>query len=308
LKNEPHFMQSDELDIQIKVIKEEFGSFAFDDKASGEEDACYKVGGKWFIQNFAAPYFYYNGRIDWQYPYRFLTTQLSVYKDFCNRLIYETTHELKIKRLAKRASATRLNYLYNTMFNLREEGLADFLTRKGSDRLEIDMDGVHKFQLNLGKLTNMKRAKEFWESTLDFGNLTNSGVFYNGRLMCQFIAMSLAKDEHKPYTVIVRNESHVGSSHDLLDKWLSNNDKIYVMNLTKSVLDEAIDMISKTQHYLFIKMYEQACDNLRIGTNNRVITSHIFFNLKKATINVAAEAREERLRKRGFVPVQSPVE
>lgn len=307
LKDNPDFILSDELNIQIKFIRVKDWSYSFetDDEAFDPENACFHAAGTWFIQYIVAPFFYFK-HIEFGAITGLLKHELTHYVDIVKGYLswdINANYENKIKVRARKRSAYCLNYLYNSMFNLREEGLADFYQRKDSPKIDIKMEGIREYNRNMEILTNLrlkKDAERFYQKKVGWDNLTPSGEYTVGRNMCLFIVMYTAKMLKKPYTILVGKDTFYGYEFENLDNLLSTNKLIYISNLSKDVIDEAIKLIRPTAHYYFLKLYEQACDGLDISDDNRAMTQRRFYKLTRAAIANTKAQKSERLKESGF--------
>ena len=313
LKRNQHFIMSNEFYLQIKLIRVKNRSYYFEQqvKASTPEIASYKGAGIWFIEKILAPYIYIRKNnapryIDASIIQRFFVHELGHHIDFVNRyVLFEKEYEGKIKILSRRKSAYCLNYLYTSMFNLREEGLQEFRARVDSlqPRLEINMEGVRMYNSNLGKLTELrlkKDAEKFYEKEIGFENQTPSGEYVNGRVMCTIIALFIAKRRKSSYTLVAGHDKYYWYDFKNLDELLSKNKVIYILGLSKYVIEEAIVWIKPRPHYFFVQLYEYACDDLGISDENRVMTRRRFYHLTKKAVKNAREETRKRLKRNGF--------
>jgi len=160
-----------------------------------------------------------------------------------NYLLFESRYSSKIRRFSQKKSNYSLNYLFNSLFNLREEGFADFMARKNSPKIDISMKGIKEYNRNLVKLVKMTRkakAETFYEKKIGWENLTVSGEYTAGRNMCLFIALSLAKSKRLPYSLVVAGNKQEGYDFPLLDQYLARNKVIYIENLSSFVMNDAI--------------------------------------------------------------------
>jgi hypothetical protein len=243
IKNNLHIIVSDTLSVQIRLIHNSDGSFSYDDEVSDSENACFEGGGRWFLQAIAAP-FTYTKKIDFSYIFRFFLHELTHFVDHMNNyLLFESRYSSKIRRFSQKKSNYSLNYLFNSLFNLREEGFADFMARKNSPKIDISMKGIKEYNRNLVKLVKMTRkakAETFYEKKIGWENLTVSGEYTAGRNMCLFIALSLAKSKRLPYSLVVAGNKQEGYDFPLLDQYLARNKVIYIENLSSFVMNDAI--------------------------------------------------------------------
>jgi len=304
LKNNPHIIVSETLNIQIRLIHNSDGSFSYDDEVSDAENACFEGGGRWFLQAVSAP-FAYTQKIDFSYIFRFFLHELTHFVDHMhNYLLFESKYSSKIRRFSQKKSNYSLNYLFNSLFNLREEGFADFMARKNSPKIDINMKGVKEYNRHLVKLVKITRkakAETFYEKKIGWENLTASGEYTAGRNMCLFIALSLAKSKKLSYSIVAGSQKMEGYDYPLLDRYLAQNKVIYIQNLSSVVMNEAIAQISLYQGFEFIKFYEKACDYLAITEKNRIMTRQRANSLQKMAIEFAVAERQKRLKKKYVV-------
>jgi len=227
-----------------------------------------------------------------------------------------------VQKLAKRKSMYCLNYLYHSMFNLRQEGLADFATRINSQKIEINMTGVRAYNESMRELST-KRLKEegsdLYEQKIGAGNSTPSGEYTNGRTMCVIIAMWIAKRDQKYYTLIESNGvEHADYQFPDLNKYLNNNTIINIKGLNipdgrdkyykdyikvKStwILPKTTNEIIPYTGKKFIKFYEGVCDDLGIKEENRIMTVKRFEDLVNKAIQIGKDYKKQRLEGQGFI-------
>jgi hypothetical protein len=294
LRQQPAFLLSDELNIQIRLIRDPYGAWEYNLEASDIENACFLAGGRWFIQTIAAPFFYFQ-HIDDNYITRFFTHELTHYLDnYSGWDFFEKKFESRIKIFARKKSAYCLNYLYTSVFNLREEGFPDFNARLQFARFDINMEGVRKYNSNLVKLTKLLRKRdsvEFYENNIGWNTLTAQGEYTNGRIMCTTIAMFFSKIENKPYTLTINNSKATSSNFPNLNSILSKNKLIYVSEFSPEILSKAVETLKAKSGYPFVKLYEDACAGLGISDENQVMN---LWRLKKLAVMAIENARQDR--------------
>lgn len=312
LKQRPDFIVSDELNVQVSIIRIPAFSYYFEtvDEDMDPENACFKGAGVWFINNIVAPYFYFN-RIEATTIVRYFAHELTHYKDtVAGVLSWDARYSSKIKNIVGRKSAYSINYLYNSLFNLREEGLADFMARIDSPEMDLSGAAILQYNENIRHLAFMRYKKEaapFYASRIGWENLSPSGEYAIGRNMCLVVAMSVAKIKKAPYRIKIGRDVQSGYDFPRLENWLSSGVTLYVSGLSKEVISAALSEIKSRNHYYFVKLYERACDHLGIRDQNRAMTSHRFFALVNEAKAYAESKRKSRLEQTGFVYSQSDI-
>lgn len=303
LEHNPDFIVSDEFNLQMKLMRIPNRSYYFnyDEKAADPENACFDGAGIWFIQTIAAPFFY-SKHIDFSIIMRYFVHELVHHMDFMTLYTsFESKYKDKIHLLSRKRSAYCLNYLYSSMFNLREEGFADFIARANTV-IDINTVGIREYNKNMVVLTEMSKKLEseaFYVKKIGWENLTTSGEYANGRMMCAVIAMYAAKYVKEPYALSIGKTKLNGYDFNW-NALLSKYDVIFVSELSTKVIAETVRLIQPTAHYSFVQLYEKACDFLNISEDNRIMTARRFYALKKRAEENAIIARIARLRKRGF--------
>ncbi|MBU0615057.1 MAG: hypothetical protein KJ601_03110 [Nanoarchaeota archaeon] len=309
VKQDPTIAQSDELNIQIKFIRVPKWSYSFetDDKGFDPENACYHAAGTWFIQYIVAPYVYL-GKIEFSVVTRYFWHELTHYIDIIKKyLLWDDKYDKKIRKLSRKRSSYCLNYLYNCMFNLREEGLAEFNSRKGSDSINIDMKGIREFNRNMELLTHLrlkKQAEEFYQYKIGWENLTPSGEYAVGRTMCFTVALAVAKRLKKQYKLTVDHQHFYGYDHNL-DIWMTKGNTLTISEMPVQCMDDARELILTKPHYYFLKLYEQSCNVLGISEGNRAMTSRMFYDLTRQAMVNAKKDKIKRLKRRGYAIIES---
>lgn len=326
LKQRPEFILSDELNIQLKFKRIKNWDYSFESSEANlnEENACFYVAGAYFINNIVAPYFYLKS-MEFSSVMRYFLHELTHYVDNVNKILdLEETYEkpnkndmsdMKNKKIRKmniigRKSAYGIYCAYFSLFNLRAEGLAEFVTRSESPEIDIQKKAIYLYNENLKKLAFMRYQKDaslFYDNEIGYNNPTFSGENAVGRNMCLIIALWVAKEMKLKFCVRIGNEKFSGYEFKDLDKILSKEDIIYISKLDEKVIHEAVSRIRQTNHYYFLKIYEKACDHLGISDKNRAMTTRRFYHLVDGA-KKASKARNRRLVKRdGFVYVESDI-
>ena len=158
LRQNPKFIIADPLILQFRLMRVSGRKWYFEymEKISDPSNARFKAAGTWFIQTILAPHAY-SKHVDASIILRYFSHELGHHLDYMNKEFRmwdmqfehnpggETrsfSYEGKIKRLARRSFNQSLNFLYLSMFNLREEGLQDFRARVNSDKVEMSMKGI----------------------------------------------------------------------------------------------------------------------------------------------------------------------
>lgn len=310
LKQRPDFMVSDELNVQISLVRVPAFSYYFEtvDEDMDPENACFRGAGVWFINNIVAPYFYF-GWIESTTIVRYFAHELTHYKDLiAGVLSWDSKYSSKIKNIVGRKSAYSINYLYNSLFNLREEGLAEFMARIDSSEMELSGASFRQYNENLRRLAFMRYKKEaspFYISRIGWENMTLSGEYAVGRSMCLVVAMSVAKIKKVSYQIRIGREVENGFDFPRLQNWLSSENTLYISGLSKEVILAAISEIRSRNHYHFVNLYGRACDHLGLRDQNRAMTSRRFFDLVQAAKVYRASHIKSHLEQTGFVYSES---
>ena len=312
IENNPECLISDSLTIEIKLVKVKDMEFFFyyNHEASDLETACFYCSGLWFIQAIVMPFFVLQ-KTDFAYIEKFVMHEFTHHLDFVREyLVWDTRYNAKIKKVAKKRSAYNINYLYTSLFNLRQEGLADFNARKNSDKLDIDTQGIRAYNekmIILSKTRLKKYSQTLYEERISTGDMSASGEYTMGRNMCLIIALCIAKKMKKPYIMIVNGLEQRGYYFSELNKYLNNNNRIYIKELHPDVISQAIREISPAVHYYFVRLYEGSCDELGIEEKNRIMTSRRFYALVKQAIQTYKDERKAKLSKSGFINTDDEV-
>jgi len=271
-------------------------------KVSDAENACFEISGFWLIQNVVLPHV--NGENSFSIIQRYLMHELTHHYDYVNKYdSFNRTYEQKIKRLYLKHSAYFLNCLYTSLFNLREEGLADFYARKNSSRSDMDMSGIREYNANLVKLsllTRRKDSEEFYDKNISSGNLTPSSEYVAGRNMCVTIAMALSKKMNKQFNIIINGDKISSSNIKRFDDIFKRYDKTYISDIEPEVIDAAIAKIRPLSHYYFIQEYENACKELGIDEKEMIMTRRRFYNIIASSVERIRKEKTARLQSAGF--------
>ncbi len=302
IKNNKQLILSNELTVEIKIhrIPDRAYYFAYDNEESDDETACFEGAGIWFIQTLVAPGIYLQ-KIDASYLYRYWLHELQHHIDYRQKqsYFYAKLYE-RFNKEGIRRSARNLLFLYNSVFNLREEGLPDFNARRFSGKYEIIWRAIEDYNRNLETLTKhlrIKDAETYYESTIGYKNLTPTGENANGRAMCLFIALAIAKEQRIIYTIRQRGEQKTTFSVET-----SVLQKDFEVELPAKLVDETLRVVAPLNYKTFIAEYVRRCKQLGITSDSQlIITEKRFKKLRDAAINNAKDERKSRLRAKRFI-------
>lgn len=322
IKQNPSFIISNELNVQLLFKRIKGWSYSFEtspdelEDFENDENACFTCAGIWYINNIVAPFVYLK-KYEYSLVIRFFLHELTHFVDIRQDNMhwdeasdYGKKYQGKIKKIVGRISAYSINYLYNSLFNLREEGLAEFVGRTNSSKINIDFKGLEEYNSNLEKLKCFKFKKDaepFYYSNISHGNLGPGGEYAIGRNMCMTIAMALTKENKIPYNIIVDKKTYFGYSYINLNEWISKEKKITIVDLKKEMIDLAIEKIKPVYHYYFVSLYEKACDILEIKEENRFITKRRFYKLIFEAKKEYNKRERKKLEKKGFTYDELPI-
>ena len=146
-----------------------------------------------------------------------------------------------------------------------------------------------------------KESEPFYENKISTGNLTPSGEYSVGRTMCLTIAMAAAKKGKMPYRIKAGGKEYFGYEYRELDSMIGKNDFITVENIPRAALVQAQKLVSPTNHYYFLKLYENACKALGISEKNQAMTQRRFFALVKEAAKHAEEEKKRKMKSAGVV-------
>jgi len=302
MKNNKSLATSTEFNIQFKVTRipnrDSYFYYDQDNLPSDEENACFIMSGSWLIHALVLPSVL--GKSDFSLIQRYMLHELTHHYDgITKNLKWGNQYESKIRKFYRKKSAYFLNCLYTSLFNLREEGLADFIGRKNSPAIDIKMDGVKKYNANLLKLSTLTKRSEsepFYFNELSTGNLTPSNEYTMGRNMCLTIAMTLCKQMNKPYFIIISGEK-ISSKGINLNNLLSKDRPIYISDIDAKIFDATIERVRPLAHYQFVHEYEKACDELGIKDENRIMTRRRFYRIVSDAVARIKKEKIARLKR-----------
>jgi hypothetical protein len=318
MRNNIELATSKEFNIQFKVIRIANRDYYFEysSKASpadpspisDPENACFTAGGSWLIHAIVLPSLLGTG--NFSLIQRYMLHELGHHTTAMHGWDYWDSHyKGKMKNFYLKKSAYFLNCLYNSLFNLREEGLPEFISRKESPNIELNMDGVRKYNENLVQLSTLTRKNEsqpFYEDKISTGNLTPSGEYTNGRNICLTVALAISKRLKKPYSIIVMGTKY--SPKDIsLNILLSKRNTMTIADLDKQVIEETIRTLMPLAHYQFLKVYEDACKELGIEEKNMVMTRRRFYGIVSNAIDRMKKEKAARFKRAGFKYVEKEV-
>ncbi len=300
---------STEFNIQFKVtrIPNREVYFYYDEEAfpSDAENACFIMSGSWLLHTIVIPSAL--GTSNFSLIQRYMLHELTHHHDgITNNLKWGNQYEGKIRKLYTKHSAYFLNCLYTSLFNLREEGLADFIARKDSPIIDLNMSGVKIYNANLIKLSLLTRrvdSESFYFNELSTGNLTSSSEYVVGRNMCLTIAMALSKKAGKSFNVVISNQKFSSDKINLNDM-LSKNKLIYIADIDKNIFNGTIEKVRPLAHYLFVHEYEIACKELCIKEENMIMTKRRFYTVITDSIKRLKKEKTLRLTSKGYKYVE----
>ena len=171
-------------------------------------------------------------------------------------------------------------------------------TEKGY-AIEFSKEGIYDFRKNIYKLSKAKNsddAEKIYSQYIDPTGLEDSqlnrlekkgyeykhfmyrtGVYPMSRLMCYTIALAFQLESdwknYNNYQMFHNKESaYAFKDFSICIKESKDSELIFIRSLNQSMLRKALDLISQKNWQDFIKLYEHACDILKIEEKDRVIT------------------------------------
>jgi hypothetical protein len=261
------------------------------------EHIDYVVAGVYLIQTIAAPWTYLR-KIPYSHVWKYLVHELEHHKQFMMdefRLSEKIRARLKGREVGNYPNY-RVSYLFTTMYELLDEGVAEFVASQNRPRIKINRESIFQFRKDLETLITIngrKKTWEFYEENLSYGDLTK-GAYYCGRIMCFTIELAIAKIRNKPVLAYVgKQEFPFGDMNAFMSKY----DVFEIGSPEPSVFKEAYEAISKTKNKYreYINLYEWACKELGIRESNMVISYATYDEIKKkATKFYERYTQEER--------------
>ena len=303
IKDNPTIMVSDQNEFKVKIIlmrvpgrawymeedpkkelkSEKHAQFLQELESEEVEHADYLTAGILLIQTVVAPWFY-KRRINSTYIYRLLAHELEHHKHFMvdfYKFEDEVSKRLKIK--VQKVPNYRITYVFLTVHQLMNEGIADFVTITNRPKIDIHMEWIYKFRRDLDALTTMigkNKIHKFWVENLAYGVFAG-GAYYCGKIMCFTIALAFAKKMNKqPLIYLENNEEY---PLEAINEIMRKHDTFHVGNINNVVFKRAYQEITKYKYNYkkFIALYEWACKELGIRKRNMVIWYGFFDDLKK---------------------------
>lgn len=252
-------------------------------EAEETEHADYVTAGSFLIQAIAAPWIY-KKRIDYTYYYRYLAHELEHHKQTMANFYKfedEVTKRLKIK--VQKVPNYRITYVFLTMHQLLNEGIADFAMIANRPKMDIHMDWIYKFRKDLDSLTTMvgkNKVHKFWVENLAYDTMMG-GAYYCGKIMCFTIELAFAKRMNKQPLIYLQNGEEFPL--DAIDNVMSKQKVFYVGSPEYVIFKRAYDEITKYKYDYrkFMALYEWACKELDIRKRNMIMWYGFFDDLKK---------------------------
>jgi hypothetical protein len=220
-------------------------------------------------------------------------------------LIHELNHhfdrataqyELRLKKRLNKNPGEPLPFktliFINSMINLRSEGLARFQEKENVERIHIRVDRLVKFRREFQLSVKLKDINEYYPY------YQGLEVYYIGMLMCFFIGLAFLRE--KQFHPIYLPGRMTASLEDL-DQIMEKNKKFEIKNLPPEIFVKTMNRISKTKYRQFIRLYEWACDELKLSKRNRIIWWSLFDHWKKLATKYYEKHHKNEVKKAGFL-------
>lgn len=308
----PELINSPVLTMPIWLDREQASDYngVFFEEYSTNTKLTFAFVGDWLVRTVALPYFYHKN----DYPivtfnelYRYFKHEFTHGFDTRNKR-YTNEDEMrgKIKGAVK-----NLHYVFE---NLRVEGLAEFNDKKTLNAhgfsIEIQKSWINKFRKNvisISKAKNANEAKKIYEDKLELGTSEasyHSGFYPLSRVMAYTIALALWKKDGKG-SMLAFKSRHDAYSLDNMNnafKQAGNNEYIFITALPKNILDKAESIIEKTHFQDYIKLYEKACDYLKLEKKFRIVTWEFYSKAAEKAKQFWEKHLSENVKSEGFEP------
>ncbi|HIG98896.1 TPA: hypothetical protein HA231_05760 [Candidatus Woesearchaeota archaeon] len=292
-------------EIQIKVIRVPDRSYyaANIEDISDTDHAYLEFNGFWLLNTIVLPWIA-TQRIDYKLLYKFMQHELGHCREWVNQLYrLEDYAKSRIAPLMRMHRNYSLFFLYLVSENLRVEGVHEFADKRDMQRIDVHMEWIRNFRMQVEELITRKKmseATEFFEKNLD--SASHQSTYYVGRLMAQTIALAVAKKEG--YGAQISIQLPVGQVVGLqwLNDAMSRFKAFYISQLPDAVYLKAKEIMQQYKYRAFIQLYEWACNLLGISMENRIVTWVWFDDLKKRATSWYRKHTLKDVQKRDFVP------
>ncbi|HLD87463.1 MAG TPA: hypothetical protein VJB12_05370, partial [Candidatus Nanoarchaeia archaeon] len=174
------------------TLKNKHPEFIRDLESETVENISYLVAGVYLINSIAAPWFYLK-KIPSSFVYRYLMHEFEHHEQYMmDSFRLSEKIEERLKGRVGKYPNYRATFLFLAMYELLEEGTADFATIANRPRMDIRMDAILQFREDLNTLVTIvgkRKAEEFYEKNFSYGTLTK-GSYYCGKVMCFTIELA----------------------------------------------------------------------------------------------------------------------
>ncbi|MBI2573250.1 hypothetical protein HYV86_05295 [Candidatus Woesearchaeota archaeon] len=332
IEQNPYFIVGEQLVMEFRIIHIKDRGYYHEhkvaekksDEGSDIEHALFDISGLWLLQTIAAPWFYLK-KIDFEYIYRYYLHELTHHYDFSNQQVARIQAAQKakepkilgpkllygqaefVKKYTRYCTVPAVPFIYQSIFNLRIEGIADFNVRRVSGTFNIERSALKEYNENLINLTlktKVQDAESFYGDKVAY-NLTAGGELTSGRQMCLCIMLAIARITNIPYKLQVvmwtRKRPYENANKANWNELLSTYKTIYVTNVSTQLIDTAIAKIQSLTPEGFIEEYEKACQVLGITKEEyKVMTTKRMLGLRQLAIDNYLTQRKALRKRKGF--------
>ena len=191
--------------------------------------------------------------------------------------------------------ATKMNYTILNLFltKCRVEGLAVYRQREFIQQHRILAENVKYVWRNLVMLlalkdTDTKLIRKISESILPY---------QIGEHMCLIISLGLLAKKRAAEVRLIMNKEFYSLEH--LNELFSKTDMFYVTRIPDDIWEHTLELVVRQNPEGFVRIYNAACNRLRLENSNRVIDWEIYSKVKDILIR-SSEGVKAALRKQGY--------
>ena len=335
LHRNPQFITSGKFCIQIKIERAPNFSWytIFHDEIATSKDSFFTFSASWLLNSICLPFFY----ADQSSPKVLENAMKTLEKFFQDKFTNQydiinkrfTRENLLKKKFAPHMEKTdnySLFYLHLAFENLRVKGLGAFkamelfqskeftLKNKAQEiklkySMEINKEWLVDYQKNVRALAGLRaseaKTEKFYEDNLDTGTTKAylTGIEYVGKVMCYTIALYEAMQKNEAEKIFVVGKHHYFTGKNIGKALASHEDTIlYCQKLPEHIFNEAFALISRTHFQDFIRLYEMACDSLKIEEKHRAVTWKFYEEVAQEAKQIWEKEFAKKVKSEGFEP------
>jgi hypothetical protein len=190
--------------------------------------------------------------------------------------------------------------LFYCLFELMKEAEAYWVETKRLDRRGFKVEWITQFKKLLTDLVSAPmdypELYQFYKDKIDVKEM----LYFNALLMMIFISFAIAKSRNDGGKILLYRSNGTRFKLEEMDKVMKEEKGLYIGGIPEPYFDLTMQSTSSRMYVGFIRLYDEACNSLKISEQNRIVDLKFYRELVKRAKESDKRFTKMRDAKHGF--------